>query len=351
MGFCVECGAEGKVYGGLCGRCLAERNTFFEVPENLDILECVHCHAYQVGGRWITADRGDAIRRALGGAVQIRPELASHDLEYTETPEDARNVLLTIEGRGRLDDIEVVEAHTARVRIKPGVCDVCSRRRGSYYEGILQVRATGRPLRPWEEVRVGELVGSRTHRREGRREFVAKEERVHGGVDYYLSSNALAKTLSKEVQAALGGAVTVSPKLHTRREGRDLYRVTYLVRLPEYATGDVVEVEDKLYQITGMGGNVTAAGLGDGSKRSFRSADMAGARIVERQELQAILVAQTPEEVQVLDPETYRTETLRKPEGFGAEGETLTLLRVHGTTYVAPLQATARTAQPRGPAA
>lgn len=351
MGFCVECGAEGKVYGALCGRCLAERNTFFEVPENLDLVECVHCHAYLVGDRWTTADRGAAIRRALIGTMRIRPELASHELEYTESPEDARNVLLTIEGRGKLDGTEVVEAHTARVRIKPGVCDVCSRRRGSYYEGILQVRATGRPLRPWEEVKVGELVGSRTHRQEGRREFVAKEERAHGGVDYYLSSNGLAKTLSKEIQAALGGAVTVSPKLHTRREGRDLYRVTYLVRLPEYAVGDVVAVEEKLYQITGMGGNVTAAGLHDGARRSFRPADLTKARIVERREVQALLVAETQKEVQVMDPETYRTETLRKPEGFGEGGETLTLLHVQGATYVAPLQATPRTAQARGPSA
>ncbi len=338
MSFCVECGAQGKVYGGLCGRCLVERNTFVRVPENLDMVECAHCQAILYKGTWHRTPRTQTIERALLDSVGVAPELQGHAVAYRETPEDEKNILLDIEATGRVGEVDVVEAHSTRVRLKTGVCDVCSRQRGNYFEGILQVRAAGRGLRPREVDRIKELVGLRTARGTTHGEFVAREEHLHGGLDFYLSSNSLARVLARSIQGELGGTVTVSPKLHTRREGKDLYRVTYLVRLPGYAVGDVVQVGGQLYQVVKMGATVATAALDDWSKRALKPAELEKARVVPREELQAILVSQGPGELQLMDPRTYETRSHTKPPGFEPEGDTVTVLKVEGTSYVAPLQ-------------
>lgn len=342
MSFCVECGASGEVYGGLCGRCLAKRGTFVRVPENLDLVECAHCHAVLQKGAWRRVALAKSMNTALRDAIVIAPEMHLQTISYREVPEDGRNIRMEVEVAGKVGDVDVVERPTIRVRLKTGVCDVCSRQRGNYFEGILQLRATARGLRSRELARIRELVAERTARGTTSGQFVAKEEEHHGGIDFYLSSNNLAKILSKAVQSELGGAVTVSPKLHTRREGKDLYRVTYLVRLPGYAVGDVVQVDGVLYQVVKTGSTVATMSLDMWVKRAFKPQELETVRVVPSEEVQAIMVSQTSRELQLMDPKTYETGSFTKPEGFEPSEDTVTMLNVEGASYVAPLQRAGR---------
>jgi len=51
----------------------------------------------------------------------------------------------------------------------------------------------------------------------------------------YLSSNSTARTIARALADEFRGTVGASPKLHGRRKGKDLYRVTYLVRIADSA--------------------------------------------------------------------------------------------------------------------
>jgi len=48
----------------------------------------------------------------------------------------------------------------------------------------------------------------------------------------YLSSNTVARTIARELADTFRGTIGSSPKLFGRKKGKDLYRVTYVVRIP-----------------------------------------------------------------------------------------------------------------------
>jgi nonsense-mediated mRNA decay protein 3 len=112
---------------------------------------------------------------------------------------------------------------------------MCNRRRSNYFEGILQVRAEDRPLTEEERGRLVAFVQDAVARRSAKGEevFISRVEDVRGGADVYLSSNTVTRTIARELADAFRGTVGSSPKLFGRKNGKDLYRVTYVVRIPE----------------------------------------------------------------------------------------------------------------------
>src|SRR3989449_808941 len=142
-----------------------------------------------------------------------------------------------------------VQDFRVRVRIKPTLCDSCQKQRSRYFEGVLQVRGDGRELTPQEIRGVRTFVLARVDRSGDTGAFISRIEDVHGGLDFYLSTNALGKTLAREVSESFGGSVSSSPKLFGQKEGREVYRVTSLVRLRAFHVRDVVRHTDVLAEV------------------------------------------------------------------------------------------------------
>src|SRR2546427_538196 len=145
--FCVECGAEGPTYQGLCARDFLKKHPVVAPPEVLDIERCTSCGSF-------------------------------------------------------------------------------GKERGRYLEGTLQVRGDGRELTPQEMRGVRTFVIARVDRAGDPAAFVSRIEEVHGGLDFYLSTNALGKALARELSESFGGSVSSSPKLFGQKQGREVYRVT-----------------------------------------------------------------------------------------------------------------------------
>lgn len=228
--FCVECGKEGVVYQGLCQDCLSMRRRFLQVPAFLDLHRCVHCGSFNLPGGWREASLEDAVREAVSGAVKVSREVGTHSLETDHAPSEGSILQARVHARLDLEGLVAKEEATLDIRIRGDTCPQCSRQRGGYYEAILQVRGEGRDLREEEVEKVLRLVYGRVDRDPSL--FVSQEERIHGGLDLYLSSNRSAKALVRELRSALGGKVSSSPRLHTRKKGKDMYRVTHLLRVP-----------------------------------------------------------------------------------------------------------------------
>jgi nonsense-mediated mRNA decay protein 3 len=231
--FCVECGTEGPVYEGLCANCLPEKRTLVELPSVLELERCVHCGRFHVPRGWEDADLGEALLRTVEKAAQVSRDVQEHrvllhmDLRH---PDEAG---LRLAHRVVLPGLVADQVGESRVRLRRTTCPDCAKQHGQYYEAILQIRAEERTVRKEERATIRALIAERV--RGDPKLFVTKEEAVHGGLDIYLSSNRAAKALAQRVKSRLGGKVTSSPKLHGRRGGRDVYRVTYAVRLPAEA--------------------------------------------------------------------------------------------------------------------
>ncbi|MFQ5907364.1 MAG: NMD3-related protein [Thermoplasmata archaeon] len=232
--FCVECGTEGPVYEGLCANCLPQKRTLVDLPQVLELQRCVHCGRFHVPRGWEEADLEEALQRTIEKAAKVPRDVRAHRVLLHMDLRHPDEVGLRLTHRVELPGLSAEQIGDARVRLRRSTCPDCAKQHGQYYEAILQIRAVERPVAKREVKAVRGLVEART--RTDPRLFVAREEAVHGGVDFYLSSNRAAKALAQRIKAQLGGRVSSSPKLHGRRGGRDIYRVTYAVRLPAEAT-------------------------------------------------------------------------------------------------------------------
>ncbi len=337
--FCVKCGKEAPLYEHLCSSCFLERHTLATLPHVINLVFCVHCGALEHRGKWIDYDNlENAVRHAVEEHLHLYPNTEILHLttalsqESIDEYQGRAQILLNYHG------LEVSKDLHFKVRLKKSTCPRCSRYHGNYYEAIIQVRALHRPLTKHELAEIKRLVHERLSqmKESGRDVFLSKEEEKHSGIDFYISSSSVGKMLAEELASRYAAAHTTSPKLVGRREGRDVYRMTYLVRLPRITVGDVIKVEGRVVMVQSISkGKVEVVELQTGETKHHPLKAVADSKVLAKlsDAEEAVVNYITEREVQVLDPETYRSVTLIKPKGMGI-GETVKVLRVEGNLYI-----------------
>ncbi len=232
--FCVECGRDGPTVEGLCADCFRKRNPIVRPPDAIDAVVCVDCYRVETEGGWVRVDLETVIPTLLKERIPTDPRAKRITFTHVSRAEDERNFGLAVKAAARISDVEIVESFRIRLRVKQGLCPTCNRRRSNYFEGILQVRAEDRPLTEEERGRLVAFVQDAVARRaaKGEEVFISKVEDVRGGADVYLSSNSVARSIARDLADDVQGTMRSSPKLYGRQKGKDLYRVTYLVRIP-----------------------------------------------------------------------------------------------------------------------
>lgn len=308
--FCVECGAEGPTYEGLCARCFSKKHRVVEPPQFLDIGRCTSCGSYRFKSGWSKMDRDLAVSRLLRESIPVNPPFQRVTFTHVAREEDANNLSLTVKALGRFEDLEAVNDFRVRVRIKPTLCETCQRQRGRYFEGILQVRGDGRDLTPKEIRAVRTFVAARVDRAREAQTFVSRIEEVHGGLDFYVSANALGKTLARELAETFGGIVTASPKLFGQQQGHEVYRVTSLVRLPAFRVGEVVRHKGALAEVVAVRPFVRLRDLATGETRRFKPKDVRSAKRVDAERFEAKVERLETGEVVALHPDTGEARPL-----------------------------------------
>jgi len=281
VAFCVECGRDGPTIGALCPSCYAKKHTIVRAPPFIDLPRCVHCGSFLVGRAWTPLDLEAALPRVLRTSIRVTEAADRVSIRHEARPLDPNAVDVTGTVVGRFGDVDISDDFQVRLRIRNAVCPTCSRERGSYYASILQVRAEGRDLTAEEVAEVGAFVEDAIARakREGEA-FLSKVEVVPGGIDFYLSSNALGRRIARDVRGEFGGSSGTAPKLHTRTAGRDVYRVTYLVRLPRLRPGQTVEFRGRRFTVKEVGRLVTLESE-DGGERRFKPQELRRATPVD----------------------------------------------------------------------
>jgi nonsense-mediated mRNA decay protein 3 len=164
-------------------------------------------------------------------------------------------------------------------------------------------------------------------------------EEVPGGVDMLLSSISLSKMLAKEMSDSYGIEVKESSKLIGKAEnGSDMYRMTYLLRMPEYRTGDVVMFEGMAHKLSGISkGTGKLTRLGDFRNLPIRRTQMAELKVHTSKNdlMKATVISKARGEIQILDPITYSTVDIRIPENDNI-GDTVNIADIDDTLFYVP---------------
>jgi nonsense-mediated mRNA decay protein 3 len=169
-----------------------------------------------------------------------------------------------------------------------------------------------------------------------RNAFVLRDEDVDRGLDVYMGTTNAGRMLAKAISNDYGGKITEHAKTVGQKDGLDLVRMTFAVRLPEYRSGDVVVLKDGLGRVTSIGAKtVQVADLHTGRVRHVERDLLERAAVLAPKDARdAVVVSQAPGELQLLDPWTYATVSVLRPEGLDIAGGSVRVLRWEGELIV-----------------
>jgi nonsense-mediated mRNA decay protein 3 len=162
--------------------------------------------------------------------------------------------------------------------------------------------------------------------------FVLRDEEIDRGIDIYMGTTNSGRMLAKAISTEFGGKTSEHPKTVGQKDGLDLIRMTFAVKLPEYRAGDVVVLSDEVLRISSIGQKtVQLVELKSGKLRHVERAAVDRARVLSpRDAKDAVVVSATESELQVLDPWTYETVSVLRPAGLGDVAQNVRVLKHDG---------------------
>ncbi len=210
---------------------MVEKEEVAKISE-FEITVCSRCNFIRMGNRWVEKSVEEVLEEMILKNARVVEEFNVSEIAIAQEQ-------CIFRGEISGDDVEVVVP--LKYKINKVLCEKCSREAGGYYESIIQLRAAGRDLSD-EEIEkaleiVDEVISSAP---EDQKAFVSKVERKREGVNIFFGSRNIGKKVSRIILRKLGGSLTESKKLHTRIDGRDVYRFTYRSNCPSTEMGTLL---------------------------------------------------------------------------------------------------------------
>jgi nonsense-mediated mRNA decay protein 3 len=340
--FCVECGKDAPIFrNGVCLSCYLKNAQFTSGPALLDITFCPRCSAYKYKNTWMQESFDDVLRRHIKDAFSISPELQNVTIDI-QCKEQDRILRCTVSISGVIENERITEQHSLTVRTRRHTCDVCSRESGGYYEAIIQIRAEKRTfskdelhtLRSTVESLVEQLQNS------GKRGlFITDFDENRQGLDFFLSEKTTAFSIAKKIQEQFGGEFKQSTSNAGMKDSKQVYRMTYLVRIPAYRKGDFFFFDASYFLIVSLHEHkVRALELSTWDEKVIEGKNISPSKIFGGTELiqEMIVVSQSKKELQVMDPKTYATIELQKPVSGSIDSSMVHTVKLNGYLFLVP---------------
>jgi nonsense-mediated mRNA decay protein 3 len=211
MRFCFLCGKKtDELVKGYCDSCYKKQFNLIEAPKEIIVTTCPKCNNKFEHNKWKDMDVSDIVRdkiKVLGNDVTIAVEV---------------NDNIKLIARGYLEGSSNIkeEIHEIKMKVIKNTCPVCAKESSKYFEATIQVR--GKMANEDFDV-----MNDIAFKRGGY--FRVKE--VKGGYDFTIGDKSVAKAMADHLVKKYRIDVKKSFKLVTKKDGRDLYRDTILLRI------------------------------------------------------------------------------------------------------------------------
>jgi nonsense-mediated mRNA decay protein 3 len=249
--FCVVCGATGRsLVDGVCAPCASERTELVRIPKRVNVTLCPSCGARRVGQAWERAGASPLLgSEDLARFLVVHPEVGIRKVEWEETASTATVLEYTAHVRVVFRGVARTVGLPFSARVEHRTCPDCSRRSGRYFTAILQLRGPehARPAekppalrarldqqweRIWQEARPDW------------RKALSWREELPEGWDCYFTDTLAARGVARLAKQKFGATLKESASLFGRKDGRDVYRVTFCLRFPRPERVDSVPLEE-----------------------------------------------------------------------------------------------------------
>ena len=340
--FCVECGKEGDVFrDGVCVDCYLKSHKFTLAPEIIDIFVCAHCESYKYKNTWTQELFSDVLQRYIKNNFKISKELTGFtiDTDCKETKDGlSSKVIIT----GFIDDQKITESHEVFIRLRRTSCDVCSKRFGGYFEATIQVRPEGKDLKRDELDEIILAVNSYVEELQSKGNrglFVTDIGEEHGGLDFFISDRNAAQIIVKKIHDSFGGEIKISSKNIGMQDSKQVYRMTFLLRIPSYKKGDFIKIQDTYFLLVSISANkIKLLSLSNWDEVSLELKNIKNLKVVGNKSLvkEMIVVSQTQNDIQLMNQETYKTIEIKKPKTVEFKEKIVKTVKIDDKLFLVP---------------
>ena len=315
--FCPKCGKPTE-HEGLCNHCRIGNTPWFVCDRRVKSTHCPSCGAIKQVNTWTDSEleREELALDLAKAAVHFHPDVRKPSMVVTVKDNTLNRSTATIALKGLLYNTPVEGTCSIELIWHKEQCDRCNRISGSYYEGIVQVRADARLPSTFElqmSAGIAQQVEDSLQAGGERLSFIADMNETREGLDITVGSQHIGTLISQGIITQLGGRFTTHPKLVGEKNGRQLYRITYSVRLPRFQKQDVVLSHGRYLEVIRVESNhLKVLDLIEGIQRSVREDDVE--RLIGNlRNTESALVAYADGRIMgILDPETCQTKEFRK---------------------------------------
>jgi nonsense-mediated mRNA decay protein 3 len=236
--FCVVCGATGRpLTDGVCASCAADRSTLLSVPERGVVVICPHCGARKSGAKWERVGSSPLLTAEdLAPFLRVHPEVGVRRVRWEEI--SATGTVRELVGiadvifRGAEREARV----QLSVRTEHQTCTDCSRKSGRYYTAVLQLRGGLERSNEKSPALHARLDGTWSQLlnecRPDWRKAMSWREELPEGYDVFFTQTLAARAVAKVAKQKFRATIKESATLFGRKNGQDIYRVTFCVRFP-----------------------------------------------------------------------------------------------------------------------
>ena len=334
----------------LCDACYFEEFDLVDAPDRVQVRVCARCGAVHRGNRWVDVgaeDYTDIAVEAVSEALGVHVD--AEEVSWQVAPEqvDQTTIRMHCQFSGVIRETPVTEEVVVPVKIAKETCKRCGKIAGGSFASIVQIRAEERTPTSEELERAQAIAESYVDEREetgDRDAFITEVGEVEEGLNMKISTNKLGQGIAQHVVRELGGSFSDSERLISEdSDGNELYRVTYAVRLPRYRPGEIIDPEDGdgPVLVRSVQGNLKGIRLASGEpyEASFEDENAPDAErlgMVEDGVETTLVAVEDDHAVQVLDPETYETKSIPRPDSLDTEVDQIPVLKSRAGLHVLP---------------
>jgi len=301
-----------------------EKTKLVSCPDQVEVVICSVCGSRQIKSKWQLPDSRSAEELAPQAAVDalmLHKDLAEPQIEIDMKKVGATRYLAKININGSFLGQSISEQCEIPVRIKLVACDRCSRMAGKYFQSTVQLRGNAVRSMTTREIdeskKMARDMAESSYHGGDQLSFIQEMKEVKGGLDIILGSTQLGRRMARAFVERFGGKLLETAKLVGKKDSRDVYRSTLLVRFPRLKRGDIVSFRGSLSSVAGFDGKTTLISSLREGRRSSMSEE--NSEIVEilgntADALAATVISVDDDVLEIMDPETYRAALAARPK-------------------------------------
>jgi len=327
---CLKCGAEPPLVSKLCHTCVRQSVELSTISKNQGMICCKSCFSLKIPGTWVEFDDLDSsVSYFINKSIAWNQEVSKQNYNLSLNQLDPQKFRANIDCEGDYHGIILNNTIKTEIQVKFQVCQICSRQAGGYYEAILQIRTKRKSILDEAVEMVYSQIDSAPSDF-----FTTEAGLVRGGYDFQLSSTEKARSISRDLMIKLGGHVTETNTLVGRKDGKDLFRHTFGVRLPSVGVRDYLFIDEKVWKIARLDKRRAKLVLLSApySQKTVEVYSLRNSPVLD-EPLDVQIVSNRVSEYQLLDPFTFKTVEAISPKDW-KEGKIRALRYGNDTFFI-----------------